>query len=159
MFYTTWYHLYNFKNSKNTHGGVLLLLVKLHGCFHVFKILQMVLNCAKRLICAKSFIKFYLPLLLTLLAPISQNGQTHSNNSSEIFWQIVWVYLTILVGLALKSLNWLLQIIISWHIKNCLSSVKHLKMYTTAEYKLHLSNCYTNLLVKCWFGITWKETV
>ena len=25
-----WYHLYNFKNVKNTHGGV-LLLVKLQG--------------------------------------------------------------------------------------------------------------------------------
>ena len=25
MFYTFWYHLYNFKNVKNTHGGVLLL--------------------------------------------------------------------------------------------------------------------------------------
>ena len=43
-----WYHLYNFKNVKNTHGGVLLLvklqaLLKvalLHGCFARF------LNCA-----------------------------------------------------------------------------------------------------------------
>ena len=39
-----WYHLYNLKNVKNTHRGVLLLvnfaaLLKvtlLHGCFHVF---------------------------------------------------------------------------------------------------------------------------
>ena len=45
-----WYHLYNLKNVKNTHGGVLLLvklqalatLLKvtlLHGCFSCF------LNC------------------------------------------------------------------------------------------------------------------
>ena len=43
-----WYHLYNLKNMKNTHGGVLLLvkleatLLKvtlLHGCFSRF------LNC------------------------------------------------------------------------------------------------------------------
>ena len=50
MFCTIWYHLYNFKNVKNTHGGVLLLvklqttptLLKvtlLHGCFSRF------LNC------------------------------------------------------------------------------------------------------------------
>ena len=29
IFCAIWYHLYNFKNMKNTHGGV-LLLVKLH---------------------------------------------------------------------------------------------------------------------------------
>ena len=30
-----WYHLYNLKNVKNTHGGVLILLnlTLLHGCF------------------------------------------------------------------------------------------------------------------------------
>ena len=38
-----WYHLYNLKNVKNTHGGVLLLvkftkITLLHGCFKVFKI-------------------------------------------------------------------------------------------------------------------------
>ena len=26
MFCAIWYHLYNFKNVKNTHGGVLLLV-------------------------------------------------------------------------------------------------------------------------------------
>ena len=31
-FCAIWYHLYNFKNVKNTHGGV-LLLVKLQECF------------------------------------------------------------------------------------------------------------------------------
>ena len=37
-----WYRLYNFKNLKNTHGGVLLLLklqakaTLLHGCFSCF---------------------------------------------------------------------------------------------------------------------------
>ena len=34
--------------------------------------------------------------ILTLQAPIPQNGQTHSNNSSAICRQIVWVCLTIL---------------------------------------------------------------
>ena len=32
---TIWYHFYNFKNVKNTHGGV-LLLVKLHTEFWNF---------------------------------------------------------------------------------------------------------------------------
>ena len=41
MLCTIWYHLYNLKNLKNTHGGVLLLLkvALLHGCFSHF------LNC------------------------------------------------------------------------------------------------------------------
>ena len=41
-----WYHLYNLKNVKNTHGGVLIIvpatllkLTLLHGCFSRF------LNC------------------------------------------------------------------------------------------------------------------
>ena len=34
-FCATWYHLYNFKNVKNTHGGV-LLLVKLQAEVHNF---------------------------------------------------------------------------------------------------------------------------
>ena len=37
---SSWYHLYNLKNVKSTHGGVLLLtLLKVTiflGCFHVF---------------------------------------------------------------------------------------------------------------------------
>ena len=55
-----WYHLYNLKNLKNTHEGV-LLLVKLQaknlqfyqkkhssmGVFHAFKIVQMIPNCQK----------------------------------------------------------------------------------------------------------------
>ena len=43
------YHLYNLKNVKNTHGGVLLLVkVRLfHGCFSRFsQIVEMVANCA-----------------------------------------------------------------------------------------------------------------
>ena len=59
-----WYHLYNLKSVKithgrafeNTRGGVLLLVILLkitllHGCFHVFKIVQMVSNRAKHLLC------------------------------------------------------------------------------------------------------------
>ena len=42
---------------------------------------------------------------LTLLAPISQNGQTHSNNSSAIWRRIVWVF-DHFVGLALKGLRY-----------------------------------------------------
>ena len=37
-----WYHLYDLKNVKNTHGGVVILVLKLtllHGCFSCF------LNC------------------------------------------------------------------------------------------------------------------
>ena len=46
MLCAIWYHLHNFKNVKNTHGGVLLLveltkkaLLKvtlIYECFHVF---------------------------------------------------------------------------------------------------------------------------
>ena len=39
MFRAIWYYLYNLKNVKNTHGGVLLLVALLHGCFLRF------LNC------------------------------------------------------------------------------------------------------------------
>ena len=47
--YAIWYHLYNFKDVKHTHGGV-FRLVKLQAqassmsIFHVFKIVQMVPN-------------------------------------------------------------------------------------------------------------------
>ena len=40
MFCAIWYHLHNFKNLKNTYGGVLLLV-------YAFKIVQMVSHCAK----------------------------------------------------------------------------------------------------------------
>ena len=56
MFCAIWNHSYNFKNMKNTHGGVLLLvelqpftrilafnfLKSSMGVFHIFKIVQMV---------------------------------------------------------------------------------------------------------------------
>ena len=41
--------------------------------------------------------------VLTLQTPISQNGQTHSNNLSENCRQIVWECLTILWDSRLKS--------------------------------------------------------
>ena len=45
---TIWYHLQNLKNAKNTHGGVLLLVLLKEtvsmGVFYVFKISQMVPN-------------------------------------------------------------------------------------------------------------------
>ena len=40
--------------------------------------------------------------ILTLYALISQNGHMHSNNSSVIWWRIVWVCLTILWDWYLK---------------------------------------------------------
>ena len=36
MFCAIWYHLYNLKNVKNTHGGV-LLLIKLQALSHIRK--------------------------------------------------------------------------------------------------------------------------
>ena len=39
MLYAIWYHLHYLKYVKNTHGGVLLKVTLLHGCFSCF------LNC------------------------------------------------------------------------------------------------------------------
>ena len=62
MLSVIWYHLYNLKNVKKTHGGVLLFTKLLAACnflkvtllrvvfFHVFLIVQIVPKCAKRLI-------------------------------------------------------------------------------------------------------------
>ena len=54
MFCSIWYHFYNLKSWKNTHGGVILLVNENHhssmGVFLVFKIIQMVPNREKRLI-------------------------------------------------------------------------------------------------------------
>ena len=45
-----WHCLYNFKNEKNTCGGVLLSKSKLlHGCIHVFQIVQMIPNRTKHI--------------------------------------------------------------------------------------------------------------
>ena len=46
MLFANWYQLYNLKNMKNTHRGILLLekVTVVHGCFHVFLIAQMVQN-------------------------------------------------------------------------------------------------------------------
>ena len=46
MLCVIWYHLYNLKNVKTTHGGMFLLVTLLHGCFTYFKIVQMIPNCA-----------------------------------------------------------------------------------------------------------------
>ena len=46
MHCANWYHLYNLKNVKKIHGGVLLLPSSM-GDFHVFLILQMLPNRAK----------------------------------------------------------------------------------------------------------------
>ena len=49
--------------------------------------------------------KLLIKLILILETPISQNGQTHSNNSSAIYRRIVWACLTILWGWCLKNSN------------------------------------------------------
>ena len=62
MFCMIWYHLYNFKNVKNTRGGK-FLLIKLQAyqnysssvsVLHVFQIAQIALNRAKHLNCTFS---------------------------------------------------------------------------------------------------------
>ena len=50
-----WYHLYHLKNIKNTPGCILLSVKRVtllkgtlvHGCFHIFKIVQVVPNRAE----------------------------------------------------------------------------------------------------------------
>ena len=59
MFCAIWYHLYNLKNVKNTHEGVLLLVLKvtlLHGCFSRF------LNCTNGTKSRKASHMIYRPL-------------------------------------------------------------------------------------------------
>ena len=46
MLCTILYHLYNLKNMKNTHGGVLLFFSM--GIFRVFQIVQMLPNRGRR---------------------------------------------------------------------------------------------------------------
>ena len=53
------YHLYNFKNVKNTHEGVVSLL---HGCFHIFKIVLFVPNNTKRLIYMSNYSSSFMGL-------------------------------------------------------------------------------------------------
>ena len=63
MFCSIWYHLYNLKNVKSTHGGVLLLLkvTLLHGCFSRF------LNCTNG---TKSHNTSHINLFSVLEAPL-----------------------------------------------------------------------------------------
>ena len=49
--------------------------------------------------------KLWLCLALTFLTPVSQNGQTHSNNSSVNCRRIVWVCVDHFGGLACKGLK------------------------------------------------------
>ena len=45
MLCAIWHHLYNLKNAKNIHGGVLLLLklqASFMNIFHVFQVVHMV---------------------------------------------------------------------------------------------------------------------
>ena len=63
MFCSIWYHLYNLKNVKSTHGGVLFLLkvTLLHGCFSRF------LNCTNG---TKSHNTSHINLFSVLEAPL-----------------------------------------------------------------------------------------
>ena len=74
MRYAIWLHLYNLKNVKNTHGGVLTLL---HGCFSRF------LNCtnatksrnASHMLCQPPLQKppnFTSPMILSLIIYLAQ---------------------------------------------------------------------------------------
>ena len=74
---------------------------------------------------------------LTLYAPISQNGQTHSNNSSANCRRIVWVFLTILWDWRLKDKlkQWLLEKYFSKILKwwGCLTELLILKKWIKRE--------------------------
>ena len=58
MFCAIWYHLYNLKNVKNSHGGVILLvkLAVLRSCFSRF------LNCTNGTKSCKASHMIYRPL-------------------------------------------------------------------------------------------------
>ena len=90
-----WYHLYNLKSVKNTHGGM-ILLVKLQTSsmvvFHVFQIVQVMANRAKRLICRGVRVSF-----CTICEPVIIGRE-----GSIIFLRILFEI--ILVG---KTRNWL----------------------------------------------------
>ena len=58
-----------FKNVQSTHAGVLILLESqavLHGCFHIFKIAQMVPKRAKHFKCNKSNLHTHLPYFYSM---------------------------------------------------------------------------------------------
>ena len=69
MLCVIWYQLYNLKNMKNTHRGILLLekVTFVHGCFHVFLIAQMVPNHATHRMLS---FKLYINLVCKSLAII-----------------------------------------------------------------------------------------
>ena len=97
-----WYHLYNLKNVKNIHGGVLLKVTLLHGCFSRF------LNCTNRTkpwsapyIIRKPFNigeskACHLVLISTLLRPLSSklyHGVPCFSFIVELFQvKVLWVF-------------------------------------------------------------------
>ena len=60
MFCAIRYHLYNLKNMKNTHGGVLFLVTLLHGYFSSF------LNCINYQIAKHYHIKISITVFIGL---------------------------------------------------------------------------------------------
>ena len=74
MLCPNWYQLYNLKNMKNTHRGILLLekVTVAHGCFHVFLIAQMVPNHAThRMLSFKLYINLVISLAVIFLGNCS----------------------------------------------------------------------------------------
>ena len=99
MFCATWYHLYNLKFVKNTHGGVLLLVAAtllkvplLHGCFSRF------LNCTNgtksrnasliTIIILLSYCKSFNPLMTNVSHHIETSQLTCIANQLTGFYMV-----------------------------------------------------------------------
>ena len=90
-----WYHLYNLKNLKNTHGGELLLVKALDWCFLHF------LNCING---SKS--------LKATLNPLSVNFTKWLNTLKQFVGKLPANFLNMFdhfVGLALKGLKTMIR--------------------------------------------------
>ena len=94
-----WHHLHNFKKVKNVHEGVslivkvtLLKVTLLHGCFYVFKIVQMVPKCEKQHIQVTVTAEASLQLLIKNALEIKiGKGQTELNsNKLLLLLQMLW---------------------------------------------------------------------
>ena len=136
MRYTIWYHLYNLKNVKNTHGGLLLLVKSqalkaatvlkvtlLHGCFSRF------LNCTNG---SKSRNTSHIPLSKNIPVNPIQDGPFRG--CSRLEWgqegplhKICHIY-PMKLGTIIKYIN---------HVTHLLSSV------TSSFFSPKISNfCY-----------------
>ena len=88
--FTVWYDLYNSENVKNTHGGVLLLVTLLHGCFSRF------LNCtngtkprnASHIMNENAFHFIYLKLPLRLILNLILTQISNSPKNYPFFYYV-----------------------------------------------------------------------